>query len=74
MSEFPPPCLKQQQLIERVQTHLIRLGELARSATAAIAAGHENTLMELDRQIELEVGEKERAMGALREHRKEHGC
>jgi hypothetical protein len=74
MSNLPPACLRQQELIADVQGHLIRLSELARFTSAAVAAGNENTVAELDRQFEEEVGEKERAMGALREHRKMHGC
>jgi hypothetical protein len=30
--------------------------------------------MEIDRQIETALGEKQRALGALKEHRREHGC
>jgi hypothetical protein len=28
----------------------------------------------LDQQLELAIGQKERSIGALREHKKEHGC
>jgi hypothetical protein len=30
-------------------------------------------VLELDKQVEVELGVKERAMGALHQHRKEHG-
>jgi hypothetical protein len=30
--------------------------------------------MQLDRELELAIGEKERLFGALRQHREEHGC
>ena len=30
--------------------------------------------MRLDKQLELTVGLKERSIGALRQHEKEHGC
>jgi hypothetical protein len=30
--------------------------------------------MEIDKQIEHAVGAKERALGALRAHRADHGC
>jgi hypothetical protein len=31
-------------------------------------------LYEIDRQVELAFGAKERAFGALKEHSEEHGC
>ena len=67
-------CPAQQELIERVQDHLAKLTELMRFASVALANHQENTSMEIDRQIEAEIGEKERAMGALNEHRHDHGC
>jgi hypothetical protein len=30
--------------------------------------------MAIDKEIENTLGEKERALGALREHQREHGC
>jgi hypothetical protein len=60
--------------MENVQSHLAKLAELVHFTSMALEHRQENTLMELDRQIELEFGAKERAMGALEEHRREHGC
>ena len=71
---MPPPCEEQQHLIEEVQRHLILISELSRAAAEAIGNRTENLVSALDKQIELEVGAKERALGALRQHRLEHGC
>jgi hypothetical protein len=68
------PCPRQQELIEKVQRHLLNISELALRIAEAIANRNENTAAELDKQVDLELGFKERAMGALQEHRKEHGC
>ena len=69
-----PPCLEQQRLMEIVQQHLIRIADLSRATADAVGHRNENLVRELDRQIEREIGAKERALGALRQHREEHGC
>jgi hypothetical protein len=74
MGNFPSPCPKLQELIDEAQSHLIRLSELARMQADALASGSENLVMELDKQVENELGAKERSLGALQEHRREHGC
>jgi hypothetical protein len=74
MSETPAPCRRQQELIDEVQVHLIRIAELSRATGEALANGNENLALEFDRQAEKELGMKERAMGALHEHRTAHGC
>jgi len=43
-------------------------------AHEALKSRHHNLWKEIDQQIELTIGEKERCIGALNEHRKEHGC
>jgi len=68
------PCLKQQELIVEAQSCLAQLSELMRAAAAALENRHENLAHEIDLQIELKFGEKERAMGKLQQHREEHGC
>lgn len=74
MSVSEPPCPQQQKLIEEVQDHLIRIAELSRATADAVANRNENLTRELDKQVEAEVGKKERALGRLRQHREEHGC
>ena len=74
MPEGLSPCPRQQELMEDVQRHLIRISELTRSIAEALANGNESFAAELDKEVDLELGRKERAMGALHQHRKEHGC
>ena len=74
MPEEPAPCLRQQELIEDVQRHLMRISELTRAIAEALANRNENLAAELDKQVDLELGLKERGMGALHQHRKEHSC
>ena len=69
-----PPCNQQQRLIETVQAHLMRIAELSRATADALARRDEDLAGDLDKQVETEVGAKERALGALRQHRREHGC
>jgi hypothetical protein len=57
-----------------VQDHLMQISQLTRAVAEALANGNENFAAELDKQVDLEFGKKERAMGALHQHRKEHGC
>jgi hypothetical protein len=70
----PPPCRQQQELIEVVQNHLFRIAELSRATADALINRNENMTRELDREVEHEIGKKERALGALRQHRHDHGC
>lgn len=67
-------CPKKQQLMEQVQASLVSLSELTRAAVDALRRDDRATTQKLDNEIEHKLGEKERAMGALREHENEHGC
>jgi hypothetical protein len=39
MSDQPAPCLQQQELIDKVQEHLMRISELTRATAEALANG-----------------------------------
>jgi len=67
-------CEKQQELVAETQRHLIRLAELAKRESEAIATRNDSLILALDQDIENTLGLKERSLGALHEHRKEHGC
>jgi hypothetical protein len=69
-----PSCEQQQKLIDLVLDHLMRIAELSRATADALANRNENLARELDKRVENEIGSKERAFGALRQHREEHGC
>jgi hypothetical protein len=62
------------QLMTEVQQHLTHLAELARAEAEAISCKSDNTWLAIDREIEHAVGEKERSLGALKQHQNEHGC
>ena len=68
------PCARQQQLIAEVQRHLARLTELAHEEAEALQVSGSEKWLTIDREIEFELGEKERTLGALKGHREEHGC
>jgi hypothetical protein len=70
----PPTCSEQQRLIDEVLDHLLLIAELSRDTADAVANRNENLTHELDKAVEREIGKKERALGALRQHREEHGC
>jgi hypothetical protein len=70
----PAACRQQQELIDKVQEHLIRIADLSRATAEAVAHRNEHMTRELDREVEEEIGKKERALGALRQHRADHGC
>ena len=40
----------------------------------ALEKGDTTELLPLDKHLEAAFGDKERAFGALRQHRKDHGC
>jgi hypothetical protein len=67
-------CLQQQELMADVQRHLMEISKLTRAVAQALEDGNETTAAELDKQVDIELGKKERAMGALHQHRKEHNC
>ena len=74
MHAHQPPCVRQEELVAETQRHLIRLAELARQESEAIATRNEALILAIDQDIENTLGLKERALGALHEHRNVHGC
>ena len=67
-------CTRQQELIREVIARLSRLAVLAHEETRALTQGHGESWKQIDQEIENVIGEKERCIGALNEHRLEHGC
>ena len=66
-------CAERLRLIEKAQGHLERIAELSYSTARALTMDADE-VARLDREAEEEVGRKERTLGALRQHRKDHGC
>jgi hypothetical protein len=52
----------------------MQISKLTRAVAEALKNGNENFAAELNKQVDLEFDKKERAMGALHQHRTEHGC
>jgi hypothetical protein len=68
------PCPKRDRLKEEVLGRLFRIAELSQATAEAVEDGAETLVATLDKQTEAEFGKKERVLGALRQHRLEHGC
>lgn len=67
-----PKCAECARLQYDVMTALERLEELIAAQLEAFRASDQARFMRLDRELELSIGSKERAIGALRQHSKEH--
>jgi hypothetical protein len=66
-------CSRCVELSSFVDEVLEKLVVLTRDQLTAFREQDHNRFMRLDKELELIVGNKERSIGALREHRREHG-
>ena len=62
------------QLEERVAAALRRLASLALKQADLIRRREGSGIEAIDRLIEITLRDKERSIGALKQHRIEHGC
>lgn len=60
--------------MDDVQRVLHNLSQLLAQEIEALPTGSESLILGIDREIDRTFGEKERAMGALQQHKREHGC
>ena len=67
-------CEKYNDLAKSVEDVLQKLVEITEAQRTAFAEQDHVQFTKLDKELELTVGEKERVIGAFREHQKEHGC
>ena len=67
-------CEQYEHLAQDVENCLDQIVHITTGQLEAFQSNDHATLMRLDKELELTVGSKERAIGALREHMKEHGC
>ena len=67
-------CPQRCELQLQANTALQKLVDLTRAQLEAFKAHQHDEFMRLDKQLELSVGQKERLIGALRQHIKDHGC
>jgi hypothetical protein len=66
-------CERCAELFSNVAGVLDDLTSLTRAQSEAFKAGDMQRFTQLDKELENTVGRKERCIGALREHRREHG-
>lgn len=68
-------CDKHEELLKHAQQVLQRIHELtAKQKVTITESGVSERFLHMDSELELAMGEKERSVGALREHDEEHGC
>lgn len=68
-------CEKHDELLTRANSILKRIHETIENQHGVLdAEGVSQQFLHYDRELENLMGEKERAVGALREHDEEHGC
>jgi hypothetical protein len=65
-------CARCSELARTVENILNELVELTSKQLTAFEHGEIGIFMQLDKQLELTVGKKERSLGAYREHKGEH--
>jgi len=67
-------CAEYAHLEALVDGHLRKLRELTNLQLEVFRSKNYESFTRMDRQLEMGVGEKERAIGALKQHAKEHKC
>lgn len=67
-------CPVEERLAKTVSAILTHLIEITTAQLQAFREHRDEDLSRLDKELENTFGEKERTIGALDEHRKEHGC
>jgi hypothetical protein len=69
-----PKCPELAGLQSDVENVLANLAQITTLQLELFRAGNMQDRRRLDRELELTVGKKERSIGALRQHIKEHNC
>ena len=67
-------CPKNRELVAEAVRQLDGMSSLLAVQKAARLNGESNRAAELDRQLDLAFGEKERSVGARQEHAQEHAA
>jgi hypothetical protein len=67
-------CEQRAELESEANSLLEKLVSLTTAQLKVFQARNHSEFIRLDRELELTVGEKERIIGAVRQHIKEHGC
>lgn len=67
-------CPEYDRLQKEVEEHLQKITDLTTAQLHAFQENEQSKFMRLDKKLENAMGEKERRIGAARQHAKEHGC
>ena len=67
-------CAKRDELSAKAAHVLGVIVKLGNEQIDCLKSNDQKRLLEIDKELERQYGEKQRAFGALREHSKEHGC
>ncbi len=67
-------CARRDELAAESQQALEQIIQITIQAREALRQGNQAEMLRTDRALELALGEKERLIGALREHKTQHGC
>ena len=70
----PAHCAEYDRLRSEVENVLGNLAQVTTLLLDLFRTWDSEKYLHLDKELELTVGEKERAVGALRQHIKEHKC
>jgi hypothetical protein len=65
-------CTQCERLHGEVQDVLARITQLTTAQLSAFRSDDNAAFMRLDKELEIAMGAKERAIGALRQHEREH--
>jgi hypothetical protein len=65
-------CTQCERLHGEVQEVLARITQLTTAQLSAFRSDDNAAFMRLDKELEIAMGAKERAIGALRQHEREH--
>ena len=68
------PCTVREELYAKAQDVLLQIRDKTQVQLDALVNRDYAKLMAADKELELLIGRKERAFGALRQHTQEHGC
>ena len=69
-----PMCPEYHRLSANVESILAKLAELTSTHLQMFRERDYSGAMRIDKELEHTIGEKERALGALRQHLREHRC
>jgi hypothetical protein len=67
-------CAEYSRLEHEVEFTLRQVKEITTAQLDAFQSHDQDTVMRLDKELEKAMGRKERSLGALRQHAKDHKC